>query len=587
MIEKYYEDELRYLYDSGREFAKAHPDRARFLNIDAVGDRDPYVERLFEGFAFLAGRIREKLDDSFPELTEGLVNLMWPNFLQEIPSLAIVQFNPRPGFLQETRVLPRGSELLSSQVGPERAICRFTTTADVRLNPLTLEKIEKSVTAKGKGRLDFHFLLGPGAQWKNLSLGPLRLYLHAEMPTALMLYDYLIGRVISCRITSGDGKYACDVNPSNAVSPCGFSAEESLVPLSSRSFQGYSLLLEYFAYPEKFLFVNLNGFDDMPFMDPSPQRFCFSLTFDADFPPDKPFTKDTFRLFCAPAANIFKRDAEPILLSGMETEYRVIADAAYPSSFQVHSIVSVVGIDRATGARNPYEPLYSFSASGKKHPRTYAWHYHRTPDNRREIYLSFGGDLLSWAEASAGEIREENCTVQAFCTNGMLPREEIREGGIKSPGTDFPDFVTFSNITRPTPPLSPPSEEEFLWVFLSHLSSTYTTLSNTATLKPLLRLYDWTGSEGRGRKIDAISEVSSRPIERIVNGSSIRGIEFSVAVTEAHFLDTGDVRLFGQLLKEFLAQYVSINTFLELVLILKPSGTMLRWDSLKGRQWPI
>ena len=86
MIEKYYEEELRYLYDSGKEFARAHPDRAQFLNIDAVGDRDPYVERLFEGFAFLAGRIREKLDDSFPELTEGLINLLWPHFSHVIPS---------------------------------------------------------------------------------------------------------------------------------------------------------------------------------------------------------------------------------------------------------------------------------------------------------------------------------------------------------------------------------------------------------------------------------------------------------------------------------------------------------------------
>ena len=583
MIEKYYEDELRYLYDSGKAFAKAHPDRAHFLNIDAVGDRDPYVERLFEGFAFLSGRIREKLDDSFPELTEGLINLMWPNFLQEIPSMTIVQFSPRPGFLQETRVLPRGSELLSNQIGPERAICRFTTTSDVRLNPIVLERIEKSVNTKGKAQLNFHFVLGPGAQWKNLALSPIRLYLHAEMPTALMLHDFLTGRVAACSITCGDHQCSCDIGPSEAVSPCGFSAEESLTPLSSRSFQGYSLLLEYFAYPEKFLFVDLHGFDKMPFVDPSPQRFCFSLVFNADFPPDKSFTKDNFKLFCAPAANIFKKDAEPILHSGMETEYQVIADAAYPSSFQVHSIVSVVGIDRASGARNSYEPLYSFSASGKKHPRSYSSHYHRTPDNRREIYLSFGGDQLS----ESGELREENCTVLTFCTNGMLPREEVREGGIKSPGTDFPDFVTFSNITRPTLPLSPPSEEEYLWVFLSHLSSSLTTLSLPASLKPLLRLYDWSGSEGRGRKIDAISEVSSRPVERVINGSSIRGIEFSIGVIETNFLDTGDIRLFGELLKEFLAQYVSINTFLELVMVMKPSGKLLRWNSLKGKKWPI
>src|SRR5512133_2960334 len=126
MIEKYYEEELQYLYESGKEFAKAHPDLARFLNIDAVGDRDPYVERLFEGFAFLTARIREKLDDSFPQLTEGLLNLMWPQFLQEVPSIAIAQFKPRPSFLHETKTLPRGTEVLSNPAGSHGAICRFT-----------------------------------------------------------------------------------------------------------------------------------------------------------------------------------------------------------------------------------------------------------------------------------------------------------------------------------------------------------------------------------------------------------------------------------------------------------------------------
>ncbi|HMD68167.1 MAG TPA: type VI secretion system baseplate subunit TssF, partial [Chitinivibrionales bacterium] len=169
MIDKYYEEELRYLYESGREFARAHPDRAQFLNVDAVGDRDPYVERLFEGFAFLAARIREKLDDSFPELTEGLFNLMWPGLLQEIPSVAIVQFKARTGLLQETRVLPRGSELLSGSVGAEGAVCRFTTTSDVRLSPVSLAAVAKAVDTKGKASLEFRFDLDRGAALPKLA----------------------------------------------------------------------------------------------------------------------------------------------------------------------------------------------------------------------------------------------------------------------------------------------------------------------------------------------------------------------------------------------------------------------------------
>ncbi len=119
MLDKYYEEELRYLYESGKEFAKAHPDRAAYLNIDAVGDRDPYVERLFEGFAFLTAGIREKLDDSFPELTEGLLRLTAPHLISEIPSCVIAAFQPRSGMLPTTRVLPRGTEALSKAWGGE------------------------------------------------------------------------------------------------------------------------------------------------------------------------------------------------------------------------------------------------------------------------------------------------------------------------------------------------------------------------------------------------------------------------------------------------------------------------------------
>jgi len=576
------------LYESGREFAKAYPDRAQFLNIDAVGDRDPYVERLFEGFAFLTGRIREKLDDSFPELTEGLINLMWPNFLQEFPSTTIVQFTPRKGFLQETRFLPRGSELLSNPVGQERAICKFTTTAAVRLNPVTLERVEKSTGTAGKANLTLHFQLGPGAQWKNLNLSPLRLYLHAELPTALMLYDFLTARVRSCRVVCGDNVSQAHIDPAAAITPGGFLPEESVLPLDSRSFHGYSLLQEYFAFPEKFFFVDINGLETVPVADPSPQRFSVHLSFDADFPPDKPFSQDNLRLFCAPAVNLFKKGVEPVIYDGKETEYRIVADAGYPASVRPHSIISIVGIDRTSGLRAAFESLYSFHAAAQNKPRTYSSQYRLSPGGNRELYVSFGGELLDGsAQGAASQLHEINCTIDAWCTNGVVPREEIRDKGIANPGADFPDFVTFGNITRPTLPVRPPAEGEYLWVFLSHLSSTFTSLSSPATLKPLLRLYDWSGSEGRGRKIEAITEVSSKPIEQVVNGASLRGVEFTCAVQESAFLDVGDARLFGQVLKEFLAQYVSINTFLELAIVLKPSGTTVRWNSLKGKKWPI
>jgi type VI secretion system protein ImpG len=587
MIDKYYEEELRYLYESGREFARAHPDRAQFLNVDAVGDRDPYVERLFEGFAFLAARIREKLDDSFPELTEGLFNLMWPGLLQEIPSVAIVQFKARTGLLQETRVLPRGSELLSGSVGAEGAVCRFTTTSDVRLSPVSLAAVAKAVDTKGKASLEFRFDLDRGAALPKLALSPLRLYLHAETPTALMLHEFLTRHVVAARIETGDGALSCDARDARgarAVTPGGLAEGESIGPPPPRAFSGFSLLLEYFVYPEKFLFVDLHGFENLPSAEKSPTSLKYSITFDRDFPADKPFSKENFRLFCAPAANIFRKDAEPVFASGLETEYRVIADANYPTSMHCHSIISVEGIERATGRRSAYEPQYSFTM-GTGRLRTFATQYRLAADGRRDLYLSLGGDMLGGA--APGDIREESLSIEAWCTNGMLPREEVREGGITNPGAGFPDYVSFTNITRPTLPAVPPKESDYLWMCISHLGSTCTTLSSPDAFKSLLRLYDWSNSEGRARRVAAVADVSSKPVERIVNGSALRGVEFTVSLAEAEFLDVGDVHLFGLVLKEVLSRYVSVNTFLDLVFVLTPSGAVMRWDSLEGKKWLI
>lgn len=581
MIEKYYEEELRYLYESGREFARAHPDRAQFLNIDAVGDRDPYVERLFEGFAFLAGRIREKLDDSFPELTEGLINLLWPHFHHAIPSLTIIECKPRKGHLQEMRKLPRGSELLSNPVGADAVTCRFLTTTDILLNPISLLSIDKSVDGRGNASLSFNFEIDSGIKWQSLSLKPLRMYLHAELPTAMALHQLLLRHVVKAEVILDSGRSRTEINPSTVTSPGGFSGEEALLQGDSRAFRGYELLLEYFVYPEKFLFIDFAGFEVVKPLDPPASKFSVVLAFNRNFPENKPFGIENFRLHCSPAVNLFRQDTEPVVNTGRAIEYLVRADA-HSRSTTAHSIISVIGIDRKSGERFVYEPFHTFKAIGKTGIRTYTSHFRQGLDNQRDLFITIGGK-----QAEEGVLKEENLSIEAWCTNGVLPREELREGTITRGGKDFPDFVMFTNITRPTLPCQPPPGEEYHWVFLSHLGATYSSFSSADSLKAFLKLYEWSHSEGRARRIEAISNVEMKPVEALFGGSIVRGIEIAVSLQESEFADSGDMFLFGEVLKEFMAQYVSINSFLELVLVARPSGRELRWNSLRGRKCPI
>jgi type VI secretion system protein ImpG len=585
MIEKYYEEELRYLYESGRQFARAHPDQARFLNIDAVGDRDPYVERLFEGFAFLAGRIREKLDDSFPELSEGLVDLLFPHLQQEIPSIAMMEFKPRAGYLAETRTLPRGTELLSRPVGSESAICTFATTTDLPLNPVSLAGVQKSVDTKGKASLELAFRIEQGITWSKIRLDPLRLFLHAELPLALTLHEMLTRHVVSAKISydDGGGEHEALLDAAEAVTPAGFSPAESLLPCDSRAYWGYALLLEYFAYPEKFLFVDLHGFDLERFkaLPTPPERVTVTLSFDTDFPRDRPFGAENFRLFCSPAINLFKRSCEPVPTRITENEYLVIADIDRPASFSAHSIISVEGLDRASGQRTEYGPLHSFKGLSGGAGRVYSARYRQGFGKKRELYLSLGG-------RSGGQqtLAEENLSIEAYFTNGSLPRDEIREGGIAFPGADFPGSVSFTNITRPTLPCRPPAGEH-RWTFLSHLGATYSSLASAESLRAFLKLYDWSDAEGRRRRIEAVRDVSVKPAHKLMGGSLIRGVAYAVVLEEAPFADLGDLHLFGETLAAFLRHFVSINSFIDLEFTTRPSGRTMRWESLAGKQWPV
>jgi type VI secretion system protein ImpG len=580
MIEKYYEEELRYLYESGREFAKAHPDRAQFLNIDSVGDRDPYVERLFEGFAFLAARIREKLDDSFPQLTEGIINLLWPQLLQEIPSTAIAQFSARTGLLQEAKVLPRGSEVLSGSVGPESTVCRFITTQDVLLVPLSLSGMERATDSWGNEQLSFHFKLDQGASWNALSLKSLRLYLHAELPTALMLHENCTTSVVRAQLSVDNGQLSVDIAPPAAVTPGGLHRGTALLPHDQRAFWGYSLLREYFIYPEKFLFLDLNGFDTLPFCDPEPATVTYTLTLSKQFVADKPFTAEAFRLFCSPVVNVSLQETEPVARTGLQSEYRVVANASSPLSTHVHSIVSVTGVDRVTGERNAYDPLYTFRHATAPGARTFVARFVRTPAGKRELYLVTGGNQMT----EKGELRDENLSIMAWCSNGEIPRDYIREGGINRPGKGFPDYVRITNITRPTLPCKPPEDDTYLWMFQSHLSSTWASLASADTLKSFLKLYDWSGQEGRSRRIDAISEVTSESAQTVIGGCPVRGARVTVTLLETEFRDSGDIHLFGMVLGEFLGQFVSINSFLELQFVQKPSGRTMLWKPVEGKR---
>lgn len=580
MSRRYFEEEMRYLHEAGKEFAQAHPGQARYLNIDSVADRDPYVERLFEGFAFLTGRIRERLDDELPQYTEGLFQLLYPHFLKPFPSCSILEIKPRTGMLQETLVVEKGAEVRSKAVGEEGAACRFTTTQAVRLQPLQLKEIDLQWDRDGASSVSLRFVLEKGVDFQKLEINPLRLFFHAEPPVASMMHLFFTRHVR--RVTYRAGESSVDLTGQEWVRPAGLGMDAGLVPYSKYAFPGFRLLQEYFLFRPKFWFADLYGLDRVKPASGT-DTFDVQIDFDRPYPENKRFRKDNIRLFCTPIVNLFQHDAEPIRMEHLVSEYVVVPSARYRRSTHVYNVDSVLGMEERTGKRWEYEPFFSFSRDGAE-SRSYTTSTRMAASDRYETYVAVSGNIDEDLQLPV-----ETLSLDLTCTNGSLPRERLKEGMITQPSPAIPNVVELSNITQPTLDVPPPVHEHphSLWQFLSHLSFNRMSVANADALRGVLSLYEWTGSEANKRRLEGLRDVEWKPRETFHRGAILRGAEVVLELEEGHFEDEGDVCLFGLVLNEFFSLYATINSFVAVTIVLMPSGKRYEWHSKKGQLPPV
>lgn len=597
-ILRYYEAEMRYLREAGKEFAQAFPDRARMLNIDRIGDRDPHVERLFEGFAFLMGRLRHKLDDELPELTEGLVGMLWPHYLRMIPSLSILELTPAAGALQRHEIAAAGLEVVSdpiasgSQSGSaDNVECVYRTTQAVDLYPLRLTEANAYAREDGRSVIRMRLTLQAQIQREALRVPRLRLYLHADRPVAMALYAALTAEPLAMQVRvpgyPADRPGTPQPMPGLHLEPAGFSPQERLWPKPDNAFGGYQLLLEYFTFPEKFMFVDLVGLD-MTAIPQDVMYFDVEVVLARPFPDDMRFSAENLRLFCTPIINLFQLEADPLTVTHAETEYRVRAAEHHGHHVEAYSVDAVRGFEAANGARFEYAPFAAFRHRGgmlrhEMPERYFHTRVRRGPSGRFDTWLVLGGHAWDRAE----ELVQETLSLSVTGTNGMLPRKGLREAGITGMRGGFTNVGAVRNLTAPTLPVYPPTADRFHWRVLSHLAPNYLSMLDAEVLRGSLALYDWTDGELNRRRIEAITDVQHRPLQKLVKGGLLRGVEIVVTLDSTRFAGEGDVALFGEMLNRFLSLYATVNLYTRLVIVSQPDGKRLTWPDSKGEGAPF
>ncbi len=573
MFNKYYQDELAYLRELGLEFAKANPEGAHFVG-EAGGDPD--VERLLEGFSFLTARIRQKLDDELPELTHSLIEMFWPHYLRSIPSMAILQFEALPQAAKEARTIARGAEIQSVPV--DGTPCRFRTAYDLALQPFAIESVVLRTETPPSLRIKVK--VADGVQLPKIAPSSIRLHLAGDAAASRSLYLCLRRYLTRVSVQAAGGKPVPLAKA--AVKPVGFTPDELLLPFPGNSYTGFRLLQEYFAFPSKFMFLDVAGLDGLAGLGAVPS---FELIFDLARLPESmpPVSTANVLLHCVPAVNLFAHEADPIRLDQTRTEYKIRPSGDNSLHYEIFTLDKMSGVVKGAGKSREYRPLFRFTRPAGGETLFYRSRLQPSvTDDGNDVFLT---PLPADASGAVPEI--EVLSLELTCTNRQLPTK-LKVGDINVPTSQSPTFARFKNITKPTNAIPPPLGSDLHWRLLSHLALNYLSLINLDTLKVLLGLYNFRARVDRQAEnaqrllLDGIKRIAAVPSTRLVEGHPVRGLSVEVDLDEDNFGGEGEAYLFGALLDEFLSQYVSLNAFCRLTVKGVKYGEIHAWPTRTG-----
>ncbi|TVS00414.1 MAG: type VI secretion system baseplate subunit TssF [Phycisphaerales bacterium] len=614
-----YERELRHLRESAAEFASEYPKIAGRLGLGDLECSDPYVERLLEGFAYLAARVQLKLDAHFPRITQHLLESVYPHYLAPTPSMCVVRYEPdlNEAALAGGFLVPRGTPMRSILGRGDRTPCEYRSAHDVRLLPIRLE--EASYHTRDVGSLDLppelsgrnapkaalrlKFRATASLTFAEIDLDRLDLYLLGTDQTPTRLYEQIYAHRTGVLVRPAQKPPEfTEVLPASSIRQLGFDDAEALLPVTARSFQGYRLLQEYFTFPQRFSFVRLSGLREAAKRCSGTELEVIVLL-DADDPElDGAVEPDNFALFCTPAINLFPRRTDRIHIDEYRHEFHVVPDRTRPADFEVHQVLSVEGYGSGGAQAIEFKPFYAASEfdegggaffSTNRRPRTLTGQERRT--GRKTSYT--GSEVfVALVDATNAPFRSDlrQLGVETLCTNRHLPlRMPLGTGRTDFTAETGPAVRSIRVITGPTSPRPSFAEGETAWRLISHLSLNYLSLVDedqargATALRDLLKLYGDATSPVMRKQVEGARSISAKPITRRVKTpgpiSFARGLEVTLTLEDASFEGTG-IFVLGAVMERFFAKYVSINSFTETVVRSAERGQVIRWPARTGQR---
>lgn len=606
---RYYNEELRHLREMGAEFAKEFPKIAARLGMEGLEVTDPYVERLLEGFAFLAGRVQLKLDAEFPRFTQRLLEIVYPQFLAPTPSMLIAMLQPELGdpALAAGVNVPRGSVMTSNPGKAGATTCEFRTAQTTTLWPLELTQLEYFTHAadlpmaalpewrKYRAGLRIRLRTTAGVEFPQLALDSLRLHCTGVDDVAHRLHELICGHALGVLVLPTRRPAAWfEVIDGESIETVGFEDDQALLPQTLNGFEGYRLVQEYFAFPQRFMFFDIAGLGDALRRHPGAEVDIVILFSKADPALLQAVDASCLALHCVPAINLFERRCDRIHVTPESGDFHVVPDRTRPADYEIHTLTEVLGFGVGVNAEYRFLPFYNaFHTESRSHNAYYS--VQREPrlmsaiqqrDGPRTSYL--GTEIyISVVDQREAQFPQElrQIGVRALCTNRDLPLL-MPTGGAKGDLTlaQTVPVKTITVIKGPSRPQSALREGNVSWKLINQLSLNHLSLTNVdaehgaAALREILRLYAPIGDSGAQRQIDGLRSVKIQPVVRrlpmpgpITFG---RGVELRVELDDLSF-EGASAFLLGCVLERFVARHVSMNGFTQMRVFSQSRGDIL------------
>ena len=572
-MQQYFDAQMRLLTQAGKQFAQFYPEHAGMLNIDALKDRDPHIERLLEGVAYLTAHTQKRLDESVPEVSEQVLRQLCPILLSYYPSSTVVQFKPKLA-MQKTHSILKGLQLNPPKAKADNKKIIFSTTHGLDVVPLDVEHVRYQESHLGAElRIGLKFVCQ--GERSNFDLSKLNFYLRGDTPLCSALFQLLKTPNKQAELDFGSNHF--EFNKKLKAKGCSatyLDIDGALLPSAAKSHPGYALLLDYFNAKDRFYFLTFDGLKDEEFPEHI-DRFEVVFRGDNKLPPGHQLSKENILINCVPAVNLFSQAAEPIKIEPNRTDYMISADQTRFDHVFSYTVDAVAGRNSVTGQSYDYTPRYQsvfedekklFTVLTKDVGAAAPTHYLQLPFNLEDEKETLSVDLTSF--------------------NAGWPRQLLQEGDLSEGGKDMPSIVEVKNVIRPTNYLACPSQPKH-WQLISLLNVKFSQITQVTELKRLLVLFDWSDKAENRLRIESILKITATPISQIKRGIFIKGVDVLIDIDESKFVGDADLYHFCNVLHEFFLMYAPINESVQTRVNAIPSYKSWSWDIEPGKSYQL